>query len=135
MIISICDLPKKEIAIISEIGCASHSNAIPHIITHAPNLILTKPMLEILKRRRGCLSCFDDECAVNVAADQKCWKSMDEHDAAIEQAAREKTLDEVRDACVAAMSGRCDSISGVSLSYILSDIRNSINGQPKEENK
>lgn len=80
--------------------------------------------------RRGCLTCLDPTCPVWQAADQNCWKSLADHNAAIRKDEREKVLDEVRDQCSASMQkGSGATISGIKLSYILSDLRSKHGGE------
>ena len=70
----------------SIVGCASHSSA----TEPAPDLS------HIREDRRGCLNCLNPDCPVWQTADQNCWKSQKEHDAATKQAAREEVLTDLR---------------------------------------
>ncbi len=80
--------------IIDEVGCASHSSA----TEPAPDLS------HIREDRRGCLNCLNPDCPVWQTADQNCWKSQKEHDAATKQAAREEVIQQFIDF---GMSGKC----------------------------
>jgi len=58
----------------------------------------------IREDRRGCLNCLNPDCPVWQTADQNCWKSQKEHDAATKQAAREEVIQQFIDF---GMSGKC----------------------------
>jgi len=88
-IIAFCGEERTQVetkAITSNHGCASHSSA----TEPAPDLS------HIREDRRGCLNCLDPDCPVWQTADQNCWKSQKEHDAATKQAAREEVLTDLR---------------------------------------
>jgi hypothetical protein len=87
-------LSQLEIELVALVGCASHSSA----TESAPDLS------HIREDRRGCLNCLNPDCPVWQTADQNCWKSQKEHDAATKQAAREEVIQQFIDF---GMSGKC----------------------------
>ena len=61
--------------------------------TRFRDLIQAVDLSHIKPDRRGCLTCLNPDCPIWQAADQNCWESQKEHDAAIAAAAHKKVLD------------------------------------------
>ena len=62
---------------------------------HTPEAIT-----EIISQKRGCLTCRAPDCPVWQAADQNCWKSQEDHDAATRADERERVLEKLRRICM-----------------------------------
>ena len=72
--------------------------------THSSAAEPAPDLSHIREDRRGCLNCLNPDCPVWQTADQNCWKSQKEHDAATKQAAREEVIQQFIDF---GMSGKC----------------------------
>lgn len=101
----------------------------PHPAPQAPDFS------HISEDRHGCLTCLNPGCPIWQAADQNCWKSQKEHDAAIARKAREDVLDKIQAKCTEEINhfvcdlGNSERMGSTKTAYRIRDYAESLRRQ------